>query len=507
MKQPRFKNFSDALFHWAKVSPEKNYLIDLATQTSYSYSRFDALVNRAATLLQINGCRPQQIISIRIRNSTDFLILYFAAIRIGCVVNPFPSSVSDAELTKSLAFIRPDLLITESTIKSPPAKTRTLTIAPGRRGKDLDSRLKTITKADLRRSVDATAVASLYLSSGTTGDPKGMLFSNGNIIARAKAICEQFGHTEGSVHLGFLPMGHTSITDYSFLPLMYCGGTLVIAENFLRIRRDFWNILKQYSVRYVQTVPTVLFTILNTDYPDFSRRGLCLPYVACGSAPLPFSTQLQFKKRFGIPVANLYGCSETGPAFIDDPRAGKWKPGSIGYPLKVHTCVLLDERGKPIRSGVGEIAIKSKTVCVGYYKNPAAYRRAMLRGYFRTGDLAYQDASGRYFFAERKKDLIIKGGTNIFPGEIDEVLFKHKDVAEASTIGVPSEFYGEDIVSFVVAKNTISEKKLLDHCTEHLQILKRPSRIIFLKEIPKTYSGKLLRRKLRELYEEKYRSV
>lgn len=498
MKLGHFEDFSQALTHWSKYASDKNYLHDLSTDRTYTYCAFDELVDKAVTLLKGRGLKKSSIVSIRIRNSADFLILYFACIRLGAIVNPFPSSVSDVELKKSITFIKPKMLISETNLRS--LKTPVLIVRPGEPGKDLESLILKISRAPAS-PVDPKAVASLYLSSGTTGDPKGMLFSNENIIARSRAVCEEFGHNSNSVHLGFLPMGHTSITDYSFLPLMYCGGTLILAENFSRIRNNFWDLLKKYSVQYVQTVPTVLFTILNTDYPARSFKNLKLPYVACGSAPLPLSTQLEFKKRFGIPIANLYGCSETGPAFIDDPRKKGWVPGSIGFPLKVHATKLFGARSK---QKIGELAIKSKTVCVGYHKNRAAYREAVRGGFFHTGDLAYKGKGGRYYFAERKKDLIIKGGTNIFPGEIDEVLFKHKDVSEASTIGVPNEFFGEDIVSFVVKKGSVSEKALLQHCEKHLQFLKRPSRIIFLDTIPKTYSGKLLRRKLRQLYQKEY---
>ena len=144
-------------------------------------------------------------------------------------------------------------------------------------------------------------------------------------------------------------------------------------------------------------------------------------------------------------------------------------------------------------------------MCIGYYKNPAAYRKAMYKGFFLTGDLAYEDTRGYYHFADRKKDLIIRGGLNILPGEIDEVLFRHPAVLEASTIGVPDKFFGENIVSFIVPKKPVTEEVLIAHCAKYLQYVKRPSRIIFQTVIPKTPSGKLLRRKLRTLYDETYK--
>ena len=502
MSALRFTDFSHALAHWAAHEGGKTFLMDLGSGATYTYADFDRHVSAAVHLLRSEGVRLGKIVSVRIRNSADFLIIYFACIRMGAIVNPFPASTSDEELSKALAFIEPRLVILERCAKKLPARTGTLLIGCG--NKSLFSQLKPYEGRRASGTVDSKKAAALYLSSGTTGDPKGMLFSHENIIARANAVCRDFGHGHDTVHLGFLPMGHTSITDYSLLPVMYAGGTLIIAENFLSIRQDFWRIIAEDRIRYVQTVPTVLFSILNTDYSDYDSTRLILPYVACGSAPLPLSIQQEFKNKFGIPVANLYGCSETGPAFFDDPRIKGWRPGSIGVPLSVHACELVDEQGKVVLRGVGEIAIKSKTVCIGYYKNPDAYAAAMRVGFFLTGDLARRDAKGRYLYADRKKDIIIKGGSNIFPGEIDEVLFKHPRVLESSTIGVPHDFFGEDIVSFVVSTGDVTDVELIAHCEKHLQYMKCPARIIFLPVIPKTHSGKLLRKKLRALYQERY---
>lgn len=505
MTVPAFKNFSEVLEHWAAHEPEKTYLVDLSNGKRYSYGAFNTLVNRATRFLQKAGARPGSIVSLRIRNSADFLMLYFACARGGFIVNPFPVSASDEELAKNLTFIKPKLVILEKKASTLPRSLKTVVI--GRKGRSaFENFLKKYPSTPFKNKPDSRKIAALYLSSGTTGNPKGMLLSHANVIARADTIGRGFGHTHDTVHFGFLPMAHTSITEYSILPVTYLGGTMVIAENFISIRKNFWKILKKYRVRYVQAVPTILFSILNTDYPRYSTKGLLLPYVGCGSAPLPLSTQAKFKKKFGIPVANLYGCSETSEVLFDDPTKKGWRAGSIGSPLDPRTCKLLDDNGTEVpRGAVGEIAFKSPTVCVGYYKNPRLFKRSKWRGFFLTGDLAYKNREGRYFYVDRKKDLIIKGGLNIFPGEIDEVLFKHPAVLEASTIGVPDTYLGEEIVSFVVLKKAATEAELIAHCAKFLQYVKCPARIIFVKSIPKTASGKLLRKNLRALYHEKYR--
>ena len=400
--------------------------------------------------------------------------------------------------------MRPKFTVVEE--GASPLLRRVVKLSLARKGPaSLQHVLKKFSDAPYSERAQIQRAASIYLTSGSTGDPKAISYSHENLVVRTKILCKELGHSHDTVHLGFLPMGHTSITGFSVQPVVYVGGTLVIAENFTSIQKHFWSIVKKYRVRYVQMVPTVLFAMLNIPY-RYSRKGVLLPYIACGSAPLPLSTAKGFKRKFGIPVGNFYGCSEAGSPLLDDPRKKHWKPGSIGTESSGYTTKLLDDRMKEVEPGeVGEIAVKSRAVCMGYFKNPSAFRKSMWRGYFLTGDLAYKDTSGRYFFADRKKDLIIRGGSNIFPGEIDEVLFKHPAVLEACTIGVPDALYGENVVSFVVLKSDVPLEELHAHCALHLQPLKRPRHIISVPKLPKTASGKLLRKELRELYETQYK--
>lgn len=499
-----FDTYGEALAHWAKTTPNKTFLVDLSDNKKYSYATFDRLVNAATRLLHKRGVRQGDIVALRLPNSADFLILYFACIRGGFISNPYPVSMSDAELQKGLRFMKPKFTVVEEGTSPLLRAVRKLSLA--RKGRaSLQHVLKKFSDAPYGEKALFRKAASVYLTSGSTGDPKAILYSHENLVTRTIILCRELRHTQDTVHLGFLPMGHTSITGFSVQPVTYVGGTLVIAENFTSIQKNFWSIIKKYRVRYVQMVPTVLFAMLNIPY-RYSRKGIMLPYLACGSAPLPISTQRGFERKFSIPVGNFYGCSEAGSPLLDDPRKKHWKPGSIGIESSGYTTKLLGKGMKAVRTGeIGEIAVKSLAVCMGYFKNSSAFRKSMWRGYFRTGDLAYKDSRGRYFFADRKKDLIIRGGSNIFPGEIDEVLFKHPAILEACTIGVPDPLYGESVVSFVVLKNDVPIEELHAHCALHLQPLKRPRRIISVPKLPKTSSGKLLRKQLRELYETRYK--
>jgi len=283
---------------------------------------------------------------------------------------------------------------------------------------------------------------------------------------------------------------------------MYCGAKIVLYESFWKIRKIIWEYVKKYNVTYMEVVPSVLFSILNTPYKDYKRGNLkFFKYIGCGSAPLPYEIQTSIQEKFRLKVANLYGLSETGPTHFDNPLEDGWKPGSLGYPLDVNTVKIFKDDGTEASKGdVGEIGIKGQNVFVAYYKNIKHYRSVFCDGYFMTGDLGYEAENGKLFFSDRKKDLIIKGGVNIFPGEIDEVVFSHKMVKEAATIGIPDPYLGTRIKTYIVLKEggLFDENDIRQFCLNKLGDFKCSDEFELIDEIPKGPSGKLLRRSLSE---------
>ena len=210
-------------------------------------------------------------------------------------------------------------------------------------------------------------------------------------------------------------------------------------------------------------------------------------------------TQNQFADRFGIKIGNLYGLSETGPTHIDDPRTDEWRPGTIGIPLDVNECKISKE---------SEILIKGKNVFSGYYKNQKLYKKAVKDGWFYTGDIVGYE-NGRYIYKDRSKDLIIKGGINIVPAEVEEVLYMHNDVHEAAVIGVNHDVLGEEIMASIslkedsVGKSDI-KNELYELLSENLSSYKHPIDILFFDSLPKTHSGKLKRREVRRIIEDEH---
>lgn len=497
-----FKNFSEVLNYWADKAPDKTFINDISANRSYAYSGFNKLVNATVRLLEEQKVKPGDVVSVCVRNSSELLMIYFASIRLGGIINLIPFSLSQKELIHNIDFIKPKLIFLEN-INSDKISKKHKTFIIKSEGEDsFVNKLKKFSDEDIKREFNEENTACLYYSSGTTSNPKGILCSHKSMITLIDSTCRGFNHTSDTVHFGILPMGHTAIINYSLLPATYMGGTLVFTENFMKIRNNFWDIIQKYKISYVETVPTIIFLILNIKYPNYSREKISsLPYVACGSAPLPEEMQKSFEEKFNIPLLNLYGLSETGQMTFDNPFEKGRKIGGIGKPLDIVEIKIFDEKGEEVTTGVtGEMAVKTKALFKGYYKNKKLYDSCFKNGYFCTGDLGRVDNDGIFYYVDRKKDLIIKGGTNIAPNLIDEVLLKHPAVTEVASVGKPDILLGEVIKSYIVLASgqEVTEKELKDYCKEELGEFKSPSEIEFVDSIPKGPSGKILKRELKQ---------
>jgi acyl-coenzyme A synthetase/AMP-(fatty) acid ligase len=486
------------------VNADRTFIFDLKTKRGYSYAQFDRLVDKTSNYLLSEGVRKGDRVTAVIENSPEYCFFYFAALRIGAIFNPMPYISHKEEIKKNIALVEPALvLIDQRRQEEFQVGGDNIVFVPvggDRRFEAIIAGMAGTIYPEIE--IDADQPACLYYSSGTTSDPKGVLFSHKNMTSNIASICRGFRFSrDNEIHLVFLPLGHTASINYSFLPCAFVGGKVILAENFWDIRNRIWDTIEEHRVTYMETVPTVLYSILNIHRQGTDKDISSLRYVGCGSAPLQKNIQVEFERRFGAKVANLYGLSETGPTHIDYPLAPDWEPGSIGVPLDVNEAFIMDEDGKELPPNrTGEIVLKGENVFVGYFKNEKLYREVVRDGYFYTGDLGTKDDRGVFYFIDRKKDLIIKGGINIIPGEIDEILMQHPAVKEGLTIGIPDEIFGEEIQSFVALKDGISvtPSEILQHCRAYLTKIKTPKEVIIVDALPKTHSGKLLRKKLRE---------
>jgi long-chain acyl-CoA synthetase len=301
-----------------------------------------------------------------------------------------------------------------------------------------------------------------------------------------------------TVALAVLPLFHSFGQTVIQNATILSSGTLVFLPRF--DPQAAFELMQAHRVTLFAGVPTMYFALLS--HADAARYDLrSLRYCVTGGAPMPVDVLRRFDRQYNVAILEGYGLSETSPAAsfnrLDRPR----KPGSIGLPLHGVEFKLVDDAGTTIDDPFvpGEIWVRGPNVMKGYYKKPEATAESIVDGWFKTGDVAHRDEDGFYFIVDRKKDMIIRGGFNVYPREVEEVLYAHPAVLEAAVIGVPHERLGEEVKAVVVAKagKTIDADELAAYCKEHLAAYKYPRIVEIRESLPKTATGKILKRELR----------
>ncbi|HET6862063.1 MAG TPA: AMP-binding protein, partial [Pyrinomonadaceae bacterium] len=301
--------------------------------------------------------------------------------------------------------------------------------------------------------------------------------------------------------LTIMPLFHMNAVSVTTMSALYAGGSTVVSPKFSASR--FWKIISDYQITSFGSVATMLSMLLST-YPDGVPDGLTtdqLRFAMCGSAPVPAEVIKRFEETFGCLVIEGYGLSESTCRSTFNPPDLNRRQGSCGLPIGNEMRVV-DEDDNEVKDGtLGEIVLRGENILKGYYKNPTATAEAFRNGWFHTGDIGYRDSDGFYYIVDRKSDMIIRGGENIYPREIDEVLYQHPAVASAAAVGMPDDLYGEEVTAFVVVKDAtdVTAEELITFCKERLADYKCPKTIRLVKEIPKGPTGKLLKRELAKM--------
>jgi long-chain acyl-CoA synthetase len=339
-------------------------------------------------------------------------------------------------------------------------------------------------------------MALLLYTSGTTGMPKGVMLTHENLGAAFDSACRQNPNMPRGTMLNALPFTHV----YGVLAHNVAnqwGLSTVLLRHFDPLKA--LEAIERYRVNYLPGVPTMLMYLLR--HPDRRKFDVSsLTRITSGGAPLPEALREECEAAFECRVDQGYGLSESAAVATGYEIERPYRPGSAGVASPRVEIRILDEKGWPVAQGVnGEICIKGANVMEGYWQDPTATREAFLDGWLHTGDIGYLDEEGYLFITDRKKDLIIKGGENISPREIEEVLYLHPAVAEAAVVGVPHSVYGEDIWAVLQLKAGVDavEEELRLHVAQHVTKFKVPSRVIFQASLPKNPSGKILKQRIR----------
>lgn len=504
----------------AKEFNEKVYFISPDRGEEITYDELDRRINRTANLLLASGVKKGDKVGILLPNIPEFLYVYFAAMKIGAVAGPINILLKGAEISYILNNSEANVLILDEEFLQTVEEIRgelplvNHFFVVGSNSGPFESFEEHLNKQEIDLpTVDLSPddEAMIIYTSGTTGHPKGVLLTHHNLISDARYITEWHQFTPADRAMCILPLFHVNGEVVTVITPLYYGGSVVMPKRFSASR--FWPTIAKYQINWFSAVPTNLTILLNTEV-DLSQLDLStLRFAICGAAPLPVEVQRNFERKYGIYVIEGYGLSETTcySSFNRHPPKGEEalgegnqyrRMGSIGLPVGNEMRIVdNDDHELPVGER-GEIVIRGENVMKGYYKRPEANEEAFRNGWFHTGDVGYRDEDGYFYITDRKKDMIIRGGENIYPREIDEVLYQHPKVRDAATVGVPDEKYGEEVRSFIVLHTGVEAgvDEFIQYCQERLASYKCPREVVFVDDIPKGPSGKLLRRKLIEMY-------
>jgi long-chain acyl-CoA synthetase len=481
----------------ASAAPDKVFLLSEADKRQFTYSEFEQAVARAAGMLAAHDIGKGDVVSLLLPNSVEYIIAYFACWQLGALAGPVNGHLKTQEIEYVVSNSESKLMLVNSEFLS---KVEAIEVprvvfddereaSHGFNGQSTDN----LTEGD---------EAIIIYTSGTTGKPKGCLLTHGNVIANARQISSWLGFTEEDRLLTIMPLFHMNAVSVTTMSALYAGGSTVVSPRFSASR--FWQIISEYQITSFGSVATMLSMLLST-YPEGVPEGLKtdqLRFAMCGSAPVPAEILRRFEETFNCLVVEGYGLSESTCRSTFNPPDERRRPGSCGLAIGNEMRVV-DEEDRDVPDGeLGEIVLRGENILKGYFKNEAATATAFRNGWFHTGDIGYRDADGFYYIVDRKSDMIIRGGENIYPREIDEVLYQHPKVASAAVIGVPDQLYGEEVAAVVVLKPgaKISEEEVIEFCKARLADYKCPKTVRFMDDIPKGPTGKLLKRELAQMF-------
>ncbi|OLF09041.1 long-chain-fatty-acid--CoA ligase [Actinophytocola xinjiangensis] len=480
------------------------------------YSLVDSVANQVANLLVARGIGRGDKVALLCPNVPYFPFVYFGILKAGATVVPLNVLLQPREIEYHL---------TDSDSKALFCFEGTAELPMGERGRagfdaaagceqfvvlpadplatgsehgevfwaalgGMSSEFETV-----RTGADDTA-AILY-TSGTTGQPKGAELTHANMLINALVSDEMFpADPAGDVALGVLPLFHSFGQTSVMNVCLRRRGTLVLLPRFEP--GEALDLMRRENVTMFAGVPTMYWAMLSTIHSEGAEVPTTLRLAVSGAASCPVEVLKDFESTFGIPILEGYGLSETSPAVCFNQLSRPTKPGTIGFPLWGVRMRLVDDDGNPIEGeGPGEIAVRGHNVMKGYYGRPEETAEVLRDGWFRTGDIATRDEDGYYAIIDRTKDMIIRGGFNVYPRELEEVLMTHPAVSLVAVVGVPHDSHGEEVKAYVIPAGPVTADELVAWCKENMAAYKYP-RIVELRDtLPMTATGKILKRELR----------
>lgn len=505
-------NLASILRESAKRDPKKAAII--LGETTLSYEVLHAYAQRLATAIAKLGVRRGQHVALMVPNVPHFTIAYYAAHYLGAPVVPLNVLLTPDEVayhltdSDAVAFVAWEGFLDQARAGFNRVETCKHLIVAKANPADVSAPDGAYNMTALiggsepltelpDTMPDDTAV--ILYTSGTTGRPKGAELTHFNLFYNAQySATKLLPLSSTTIGLVVLPLFHSFGQTCLQNAGMFAGGSLVLLPRFEP--KAAFELMQKHRVSYFAGVPTMYFALLH--YPDASQYDLSsLSLCVSGGSAMPVEVMKAFDEKYKVNILEGFGLSETSPVASFNVLHRPKKAGSIGLPIDGVEFKLVDDQYRTITEPMvaGEICIKGHNVMKGYYKRPEATAESIKNGWFSTGDVAHRDEDGYYFIVDRKKDMIIRGGFNVYPREVEEVLYAHPAVAEAAVIGVKHESHGEEVKAVLSLKagHRATAEEIIAYCKEKLAAYKYPRLVEFRDSLPKTATGKILKRELR----------
>ena len=498
------KSLGEVLSYWETVQPEKPFLFAPEIGAELTYGQIAKEARHFSTWLEQQGISAQGHVGLYMQNGRQTSTVFLATMSCGRVITPLNLLAPTDQLAWVLDHSDIEVLFYS------PDKKQSLFVALEKTKRkfllieldpDADAGPFMQSAPGVLPEVDPSRPALLMYTSGTTGTPKGVLLTHANLLHAARSMAAWHSLTQADIVLSSLPIYHINGQVISTITPFVSGGSVVAPHAFSV--SSWWNLAIQYRCTWINMVPTIIAYLINA-----AKSGGALPsreelksirFGRSASAPLPPEHHREFESLFGITVIEGMGMTESASMVFCNPHDDSRRYGSPGQPCGVEAKVI-DPNGNPLGSNiVGEICLRGGNVLNAYYKAEAETAKAFDgEGWLKTGDLGMRDDDGFYFITGRLKELIIKGGENIAPREIDEAVLKHPGVLDAAAVGIPDSNYGQEIMVCIVMKPGVActEEEMRAFCINELGKFRTPKIILFMEDLPRGPSGKVQRLKL-----------
>lgn len=498
-------NVADLLGNAARLNTNKTAIY--FGEEQISYNELDKQVESLAKSLLDLGLKNQQRVAVLLPNNPQFVKCYFAITRAGGTILPLNPLLKGEEIkfilndAEAVIFIadKAFMPLIESIRGEIPSLQSIVVSGEGIGPGSLEDLLhKETEQIEIKIKIQDDDVAACLYTSGTTGKPKGALLTHGNLTFDANAALGRVPYVSDDVHLCVLPLFHAFCQMATMICGLASGGTLVIVPQFLP--KVILKEIERRRITCMCAVPSMFTGLLKAlnggENFDLSSLRLCVS----GGAPLPMAVIDEYEEKYKIHIIEGNGPTETSPLSYLNPTE-KTKFGSVGPPIDGVQVKIVDDNRKEVSTGeIGEITVKGPNVMKGYLNQPEATAQAIQDGWFHTGDLGKVDEDGYVYIVDRKKDMLLCGGYNVYPREVEECIRSHSGVQETAVIGVNDDLHGEVPIAFVIAKSeqTLSAKEIILFCRKYLANYKCPKKVVMVDELPMLASGKIDKKQLKE---------